>query len=223
MARENRENRPADRSAAGRKSLRKGKGGEREGAKALLQAVGIDAKRGRQFKGGPESPDIVTNVPGVFFEAKRRETLSLYAAVEKAAADAGDNLPVVIHRRNRKPWLSIIRLDDLAGLVVRLYPFARRKVFVGQMAEEPPEFENDDPIMGGGWNYRVMRRVQEDGTTLDAIHEVYYEKSGKPYAWTDDAVGLYGESPEDMRWGYENMGRALNTPVLDWKTGKEIQ
>jgi hypothetical protein len=35
---------------------------------------------------------------------------------EQAMKDAGEQVPVVLHRKNNKPWLAIMRLDDLPRL-----------------------------------------------------------------------------------------------------------
>lgn len=105
----------------GMKSKRKGKTGERQAAKAVAEALGCTASRGVQFQGGEDSPDIRTSIPGVHWEVKRTEKLSLWPAVAQAANDAGDNVPVVLHRANNKPWIAIVRLDDLAKLAVQVY------------------------------------------------------------------------------------------------------
>ena len=97
---------------SGARSRRKGKRGERELA-ALFTAEGFPATRGQQHRGGPDSPDvIVPTLPGIHFEAKRTERLSLYDAVAQAKSDAGDKLPVVGHRRNACEWLAILRESD---------------------------------------------------------------------------------------------------------------
>lgn len=105
----------------GLRSRDKGKKGEREAAKEIARLFNVDARRGRQFSGGDDSPDVVTGIHGVHFEVKRSETLSLYNAMEQAIADGGDKLPVVLHKKNRKPWVAIVRLDDLPQLAVQLY------------------------------------------------------------------------------------------------------
>ena len=94
----------------------KGKRGELELA-AFLKGYGYDdARRGQQFKGGTDSPDVV-GVPGLHFECKRVEALSVYAAFAQACRDSGPaSIPVVAHRRNGtkacpKPWLAILGLD----------------------------------------------------------------------------------------------------------------
>lgn len=106
-------------------SRNKGATGEREFA-ALLREWGYDAKRGQQFKGGPESPDV-HGVPGVHFEVKRTEGFQLYSAVDQARRDAaGKAMPVVAHRCNankgprescRGDWLFVIGADDFRRLL----------------------------------------------------------------------------------------------------------
>jgi len=102
-------------------SKRKGAAGEREAAAELRRLFGVEARRGRQYAGGDDSPDILTGIPKVHFEVKRTEALRLFTALDQAIADAGENVPVVLHRANRKPWLAIVRLDDLPQLAVQLY------------------------------------------------------------------------------------------------------
>ena len=95
----------------GRMSREKGKRGEREFA-AVCRANGYDGKRGVQYHGGPDSPDV-TGLPGIHLEVKRTERLELYGAMAQAVADAGPNeLPAVAHRRNHCDWLIIMRAND---------------------------------------------------------------------------------------------------------------
>lgn len=105
----------------GRRSLTKGKRGEREAAAEIRRLFGTDASRGRQFQGGPDSPDIVTGIDDVHFEVKRAESLQIYSAMDQATEDAQDRVPVVLHRRNNRPWLAIVPLDDLPRLAFQLY------------------------------------------------------------------------------------------------------
>ena len=91
----------------------KGKRGEREAAKAL-RALGIDARRGQQYAGGQDSPDIVTDIPNLHIEVKRTEALNLYGALDQAIRDAQGKTPIVLHRRNNKDWVCIVRLGDIA-------------------------------------------------------------------------------------------------------------
>ena len=93
----------------GRMSRNKGKVGEREAAKELTRVLGVDASRGRQFQGSDDSPDVRTSLHGTHFEVKRVEALQLYPAMQQATDDAGANVPVVLHRKNNKPWLVVVR------------------------------------------------------------------------------------------------------------------
>lgn len=96
-----------------RKSREKGKRGERELAEALRN-LGVQARRGVQFAGGPESPDVVSDFP-VHWECKRSETFQPYQALAQASAEAPDGVtPVVAHRRNGKHWIAVL---DLAAFV----------------------------------------------------------------------------------------------------------
>ena len=105
----------------GRFSRNKGKRGERELAKELERILGVEARRGVQHCGGPDSPDVIVEIPGIHIECKRTEHFRLYEALEQAIEDAGDKVPLVIHRSNRRPWVAIVRLDDLPELAARLY------------------------------------------------------------------------------------------------------
>lgn len=93
----------------------KGKRGERELA-GWLSYYGYDAHRGVQYHGGPDSPDVV-GLRGVHIECKRTERLSLYDALAQSIADAGNDMPVVMHRRNNCQWVVVQPLDDW----IRLY------------------------------------------------------------------------------------------------------
>jgi len=106
-------------------SRSKGARGERELARELTWVLGVDARRGQQFAGGPESPDIVLeDLKGVHIECKRVESLSLYKAMEQSIRDAGsNNIPTVMHKRNHKDWLVIVRLEDLPALARRIVEF----------------------------------------------------------------------------------------------------
>lgn len=102
-------------------SKRKGSRGELQAASEVRRLFGVEARRGRQFSGSDDSPDIRTEIPKVHFEVKRAETFRLYSALEQAIRDAGENIPVVLHRQNNQPWVAVVRLDDLPQLAVQLY------------------------------------------------------------------------------------------------------
>jgi len=96
----------------------KGKRGEREAGHYLTELFGLNVVRGAQRAGGPDSPDI-KGIPGLHFEVKRVQALNLGAAMAQAEREAGPNVPVVLHRRNRAGWRMTIRADDLPAFVER--------------------------------------------------------------------------------------------------------
>lgn len=92
-------------------SRAKGARGEREFAE-LLRSHGIEARRGQQFSGSPDSPDVVTELP-YHFEVKRVERLQIYDAIEQAVRDCQNKkIPIVVHKKNRQEWLVIMRFND---------------------------------------------------------------------------------------------------------------
>lgn len=106
-----------DRRKIGRRSKRKGKRGELDAVRAWKEATGLPARRSRQYAGRPESPDLEIGIPGIYAECRRREKMNVGAAVERAAREAGDMLPILLHRANRQPWLLTLRLADLRKFV----------------------------------------------------------------------------------------------------------
>jgi len=104
-------------SRAGRKSRTKGAVGERELAQ-FLRDHGCVARRGRQFQGSDDSPDVVCDLPGFHFECKRVESGNPYKWLAQATNDAGLKVPVVAHRRNKGHWIAILSLSDFLNYVV---------------------------------------------------------------------------------------------------------
>ena len=99
-------------------SKRKGAAGEREAAEKLNEVLGTRFHRGRQYHGGPESPDLAGDLPGLHVEVKRTERLSLYPALVQARRDAApDQVPVVMHRANNRPWVIAVDVADLIRLL----------------------------------------------------------------------------------------------------------
>ena len=94
-------------------SRSKGARGERDFAKAVERTFGVEARRGRQFCGSPDSPDVQTGFDRLHFECKFVEAFNLYKAMKQAENDAGSKIPVVAHRRNNKPWVVCVKLDDV--------------------------------------------------------------------------------------------------------------
>lgn len=109
----------------GARSRQKGKRGEREAAALVRDAWGIAARRGRQYAGHPDAPDVTADIPGVHLEVKRRERCRPGEWLEQALADAGDELPVVLHRRTRQPWLLTLHAEHAVSFATRLLAAVR--------------------------------------------------------------------------------------------------
>ena len=92
-------------------SRKKGARGERELARALRE-YGYDCRRGQQYCGLGGDADVV-GLPGLHLEVKRVERLELENAMAQSIRDAkGEELPVVMHRKNNCPWLVTMGLED---------------------------------------------------------------------------------------------------------------
>ena len=93
-------------------SCQKGKRGERAWRDELV-THGYDARRGQQFSGSPDSPDVVcAQLSGLHFEVNAVERLNVNEAMSQAVEDAVDKIPVVVHKRNRGEWLVTMRAND---------------------------------------------------------------------------------------------------------------
>lgn len=100
-------------------SRSKGARGERELAE-FLRGFGIEARRGQQFHGGVDSPDVVCDgLPGFHLECKRVEAGNPYNWLAQSERDAGAKVPLVVHKRNRQDWIVILNLSDFLTYVLR--------------------------------------------------------------------------------------------------------
>ena len=97
-------------------SRSKGARYERELARYLSENGYPDSRRGQQFSGGSDSPDVVSDFP-FHIEAKHVQALNLQNAFDQATRDAGDKPPCVIHRKNNSPSMFTCKLDDLIKLL----------------------------------------------------------------------------------------------------------
>lgn len=103
-------------------SKEKGKRGERDLSKVLSTLFNVNARRGQQYKGTDDSPDVIA-FDGVHVECKRTERFNPYKALEQANNDAGENIPVVMHKRNYKPWIVVIELENLPDFIAILQEY----------------------------------------------------------------------------------------------------
>ena len=109
---------------SGLRSREKGKRGERECAKVLNAALGIDTvRRGQQYS-GIEGRDLV-GIPGLHMEVKRVERLNLQKAYDQACLDScrrsfGD-VPVIFHRTNSSGWLCTVAIEHIEAFMGSIY------------------------------------------------------------------------------------------------------
>ncbi len=94
-------------------SRNKGKRGERLW-RDELRAQGFIARRGQQFSGSPDSPDVVCDeLSWIHFEVKCVQQLNIEAAMEQARRDCGlGKAPIVAHKRNFCPWLVTMEAEQ---------------------------------------------------------------------------------------------------------------
>lgn len=96
-------------------SRTKGKTGELELAR-ILREHGYQSRRGQQYCGTSGDADVI-GIPGVHIEVKRVEKLNIEKAMEQSRSDARQGeIPIVAHRKNRKPWLVTMDLEDFLEL-----------------------------------------------------------------------------------------------------------
>jgi len=70
-----------------------------------LREAGFTARRGQQFAGGTDSPDVICEeLSNLHMEVKFVEALNLQKACEQAERDAGNKAWIVAHKRNRTHW-----------------------------------------------------------------------------------------------------------------------
>jgi Holliday junction resolvase len=98
-------------------SRAKGKRGELELVE-FLRGHGIEARRGQQYSGGVDSPDVVVpSLADFHFECKRVEAGNPYAWLAQATRDAKGKIPIVAHKRNHEDWIAVLSLGDFLRLV----------------------------------------------------------------------------------------------------------
>ena len=98
-------------------SRTKGAVGEREW-RDQLRNEGFTARRGQQFAGGPDSPDVICEeLSGLHMEVKRVQNLNLDKACEQAERDSRGKPYIVAHRKNNKNWKVTMPSDLFFSLL----------------------------------------------------------------------------------------------------------
>jgi hypothetical protein len=142
-------------------SRAKGARGERLAAAAWANSLGIDpatCRRGQQFAGGTDSPDVVQPIAAIHLEVKNTERGNPYRWVEQAHRDASGKIPLVLHKRNGEEWLAIVRLSDVRRLAEEIHQ-ALPAVGSGSFPPAIPGEDLSTPAIQDGGCAGVLRHV----------------------------------------------------------------
>jgi hypothetical protein len=104
-------------------SCQKGKRGEREARDVLNAIFGTHCRRGQQFCGRPDSPDIANFIPEIHLEVKNVKNLQLKASLQQAKTDSGEHeIPIVMWKRpNSSEWFWIVPIEAMPKLAALLH------------------------------------------------------------------------------------------------------
>jgi hypothetical protein len=130
-------------------SREKGKRGERQW-RDELRANGYDARRGQQFSGSPDSPDVICDaLDWAHFEVKAVERLNIEDAMAQARRDAGAKVPFVAHKRNFCGWLVTMDADAffrfLRGDFLELTTISAAACAAATNESNKPKQTNENP------------------------------------------------------------------------------
>ena len=65
------------------------------------------------------------------------------------------------------------------------------------------------------WNNRIIKH-EKDGVTWHSVHEVFYNKDGSIYAYTEDPITIVGETKSETIGQVEQILRDIkDTLVID--------
>lgn len=89
----------------------------------LFRERGFEARRGQQFSGSPDSPDVVIpGLPQYHVEVKFVENLNVLKAMEQSIHDSRpDQIPLVFHKKSNTPWLVTISAEHFLDILVKLH------------------------------------------------------------------------------------------------------
>lgn len=91
----------------------------------LLEKYGFNARRGQQFKGTEDSPDVIHDMTGMFIEVKAREQFSindLYKTLDQAQEEAAKGEDALLfYTKNRKPWLVVMDAERFMEIMREFY------------------------------------------------------------------------------------------------------
>ena len=100
-------------------SKQKGKRGELE-LVHYLKSYGVEARRGVQYEGSSDSPDVISDLEDIYIECKNTQNTSFYKWMEKAEAEADKNqTPVIFHRKNAGKWMVFVDAEYFMKLRIK--------------------------------------------------------------------------------------------------------
>ena len=110
---------------SGCRSRRKGHDWERVVARRLRDVLGVEARRGLQYRDGAEAPDIIIEGLPLHIECKAGKRPPILAALEQAERDAAEGaIPVVVVKADKREPTVTMRLEDWLAVIA---PWARRQ------------------------------------------------------------------------------------------------
>jgi len=79
--------------------------------------MGFEARRSKQYSGEGGTADLVTSIPGLHVEVKRRTKIGAARFMEQADRDRLDSdIPLIAMREDRGEWHVVLKAKDLAAL-----------------------------------------------------------------------------------------------------------
>jgi hypothetical protein len=96
---------------------RKGAEFEREVVRILRACGWTFAGRSSDGRNQKARGDIINGPAGCHLELKRQERLNVPKAFDQATADAGDAIPILVHRPSRHEIMATLPLDELLPLL----------------------------------------------------------------------------------------------------------
>lgn len=107
-------------------SRQKGARAERE-LSHKLNDLGFSTRRGQQFSGANGDADVV-GIPHIHIECKNVQRLNIFDAYGQSVRDAREGeIPVVMHKKDRKPWLVTMSIEDWATMYHSMYHTALKE------------------------------------------------------------------------------------------------
>lgn len=72
----------------------------------------------------------------------------------------------------------------------------------------------------GHWNYRIMKRKNDQGQFDFGIYEVFYDDNGKVIGSTENPLTPVCDSPDDLRQELKIMMDAFDKETLTYEVGE---